>query len=165
MREMEKAKRLRYRAGAAMVCVLGAAILGYVMIGRTNELGLSRAYLYMGGNPDVESLKAATTAAADGFLSQCSTELAKICDGPANAAVDYSLGSRIAALGYRSSYYYHCFDIYLPYSMRSGSGKEFIIVFQLSDATQGNGHNPGKFRVIRAMVIDDQGQVVGSLKD
>ena len=74
--------------------------------------------------------------------------------------LDYSKTSRIRSLGYRSSFYYYCWDIYLPYSLKPNSGAIATVIVQLTDSIPGNRHDPQRFRVIRAISLDGQGKVI-----
>jgi len=127
---------------------------GLISVAPTNELGLSKFDLAMGGQPDVVALRTKTRAAADVYLKQHDAELKAVCQGPYELTVDYSLSRKIRSLDYVSSFYYYCWDIYLPYLLKAQSGNTYTVVVQVSDATKGNKHDPDKFRVIRTMVID-----------
>ena len=124
-----------------------------------NDLGLTKSSLAMGGNPDVEALRANTKTVADAYLAQRKGDLTQACGGPYQIAVNYTLSSKARDLGYRSSFYYFCWDIYLPYSLRTDSGEDFLVLVQLSDRTPGNKHDISNFRVLRAYVIDNANQV------
>ena len=147
--------------------LLTVGIVSYVLIwtSLTNDLGLTRLYLAMGGHPNVDALRANTMAVADAYLEKRKPDLTEICGEPYELAVDFSLSSKIRSLGYRSSFYYYCWDIYRPYTLRGKSGSRYIVVAQLSDATPGNTHDPDRFQVIRAMVIDDKDRVVRTLQE
>ena len=145
----------------AGVTVLAIGILAYVLMsgGPANDLGLTRADLAIGGLPDVEALRAKTKAVADTYLAQHHADLTEACGAPYELTVDYSLSPKVRSLGYRSSFYYYCWDIYLPYSLKTNSGHDYIVLVQLSDGLKGHEHDPDKFRVLRAMVIDNKDQV------
>ena len=127
--------------------------------GPANDLGLTRANLAMGGHPDVEALQASTKTVADAYLAQRHAELARTCGGQYQLAVNYTLTPKVRTLGYRSSFYYFCWDIYLPFSLKTGSGEDYLVLVQLSDRTPGNKHDIKNFRVLRAFVIDSANQV------
>ena len=114
----------------------------------------------MGGRPDLEVLRTNTKAAADAFLTQRKTDLIGEFNGKYELALDYSKSSKIRPLGYRSSFYYYCWDIYLPYSMRANSSDIGTVVVHLSDGIPDYRHDPQKFSVIRATFLDNQGKVI-----
>jgi hypothetical protein len=144
-----------------LALLAGGAIAFAIVISEApdNDLGVSRADLAMGGLPDVEALRANTKVVADAYLAQREPELKGLCGGPYELTVDYTLSSKLRSLGYRSSFYYYCWNIYLPYSMASQSGSTYTVVVQLSDATARHTHSINKFRVIRVMVIDQNDQI------
>ena len=49
---------------------------------------------------------------------------------------------------------------YLPYLVHAQAGSVTMVVVQLSDEVQGCGHDPKKFHVIEAMVLDQQGRII-----
>jgi hypothetical protein len=126
----------------------------------TNDLGLTGLDVVLGGRPDVKALRANTKVAAEAFLNQRKADLIGEAGKKHELALDYSKSSEIRALGYRSSFYYHCWDIYLPYSLRTNSGAIATVIVQLTDSVPGHRHDPQKFRVIRAMSLDGQGKVI-----
>lgn len=113
----------------------------------------------MGGHPDVELLRSNTKTVADAYLAQRHADLAKNCGGAYHMAVDYTLSPRVRKLGYRSSFYYFCWDIYLPYLLKTDSGKDYVVLVQLSDRAKGNKHDPNDFRVLRVFLIDSTNQL------
>lgn len=125
--------------------------------GASNDLGLTRSDLAMGGFPDVRALRAKTKAVADDYLAKHASELKEFCGGPYVLTADYSLTPKIRALGYRSSFYYYCWDIYLPYSLQPNLPGATTVIVQLSDGTKGNSHDPDKFRVLRVIAMDQKG--------
>jgi hypothetical protein len=154
MKELNAKSRWRILV-VGILALISVVILGTVYLFLPNEIGLTRFDLFMGGRPSTRTLRANTLAVADSFL-QTHTNL---YDNSYQPVVDYSKCSKIRALGYRSSFYYFCWDIYLPYSLRAPSGEGGTIIVQLSDAVQGNRHDLQKFQVIRAILADDQGRV------
>lgn len=155
-----KRKRVLVLGGcvAAVAVMVGAYAL--FMAGSVNDLGLTRSDLALGGESNVGMLRERTKSVADAWLEQHADELEMACGGPYEIVVDYSLSRKIRSLGYRSSFYYYCWDIYLPYSLRTQSGKAFTVVVQTSDGIGRYQHAPDKFRVLRVIVIDDQDREV-----
>ena len=127
--------------------------------GIAKDLGLTRSDLARGENPDVAAIQANTKTVADAYLAQRQTDLLRTCGGPYHMTVNYTLTPKVRKLGYRSSFYYFCWDIYLPYSLKSDSGEDYLVLVQLSDRTPGNKHDINNFRVLRAFVIDSTNQV------
>jgi hypothetical protein len=82
--------------------------------GPANDIGLTQSDLAMGGHPDVEALRASIKTVADEYLAQHHANLARTCGGPYHHTVNYTLTPKVRTLGYRSSFYYFCWDIYLP---------------------------------------------------
>lgn len=164
---MNKRKHIIWRLiGGVAILTLGFVAYALLWTSQiTNDLGLTRSDLAIGEHPNVDELRAKTMAVADAYLAQRTPELTEVCGGPYELTVDSALSSKIRSLGYRSSFYYYCWDIYRPYSLQCKSGNRYIVVAQLSDKTPGNTHHPDKFRVIRAMVIDDHDKVVRTLKE
>lgn len=162
---MKKRKKivLAFVAGIAVVVI---GILAYFLwsAGSANDLGLTTMDLAMGAPADVQSLRSKTKSVADAHLAKHQSDLTEACGGPFESSVDYSLSSKIRSLGYRSSFYYYCWDIYLPYSVTTENGSKYIVIVQLSDAVEGNAHDPDKFRVLRMMVVDDKGQTIKTLE-
>jgi len=157
---------MKMRTKAILAIIVGLLVitggLGWYVTsssGSANGLGLSRSDLTMGGHPDVEALRASTKTVADAYLAQRQADLERTCGGPYQLAVNYTLSPRARTLGYRSSFYYFCWDIYLPYSLKTDSEKDYLILIQLSDRTPDNKHDISKFRVLRAYVIDNANKV------
>ena len=48
----------------------------------------------------------------------------------------------------------------MPYLVHAQAGSVTMVVVQLSDEVQGCGHDPKKFHVIEAMVLDQQGRII-----
>jgi len=151
-----KIKRLGLICGITGLVFLIAAIWLF----HPNDLGLAGFDILLGGWPDVEVLRTNTKAVADAFLAQRKADLLGESDDKYKLALDYSKSSKIRSLGYRSSFYYYCWDIYLPYSLRTNSRDIGTIVVQLSDGVPDHRDDPQKFRVIRTMVLDDRGKVI-----
>jgi hypothetical protein len=151
-----KIKRLGLFCGAVGVVILIAAIWLF----HPNDLGLTGFDVLLGGRPEPEALRTNTKAAADLFLAQHKTQLMGESDKNYELALDYSKSSKIRSLGYRSSFYYYCWDVYLPYSLRTDASDNGIVIVQLSDAIPDHRHDPQTFHVIRAMLLDNQGKVI-----
>jgi hypothetical protein len=153
-------------AGICCAVAVAFGLAAYALVSRddSNGLGLTEADLAMGGFPDIEALRAKTKAVADAYLTQHEAELKQLCGGPFQLTSDSSLSSKARALGHRSSFYYYCWDIYLPYSLQPYSGSPYIVLVQLSDGTQGHQHDTDKFRVVRAVVIDEKTQTTRTLE-
>ncbi len=158
-----KTKRLWVLAsGGLLVTIIGTLYLFYpndLSLTGTNDLGLTAIDLAVGGHPQMDLLRTNIKAAADSFLAQRKTDLAESSGGNYELVVDYSKSSKIRSLGYRSSFYYYCWDIYLPYSIGTQSSTTATVLVHLSDATQGNGHDAGRFHVIEVMLLDPQGRI------
>ncbi len=130
---------------------VGAVILiAAIWLFHSNDLGLTGFDVLMGGRSELEELRTNTKVAADFFLAQHKTLLVGESDKKSELALDYSQTSKIRSLGYRSSFYYYCWDVYLPYSLRMNSRDMGTVIVQLSDATPNHHHDPKKFCVIRA---------------
>jgi hypothetical protein len=157
-------KLLRVGIGGVVVVALSIVALALMTFNPSNDLGLSRFDLAIGKVANIETLRAKTKAVADVYLSKHEAELKEICGGTYELTADSSLTPKIRSLGCRSSFYYYCWDIYLPYPMKPNSHSAYIVAVQLSDATQDNTHNPDKFRVLRVMVIDQHHQIVRTLE-
>ena len=160
------AKQKLFWLGIGCIAIVAFGIAAYVLQtrGASNDLGLTRSDLAIGGLPDVEALRAKTKAVTDAYLGQHEAELKELCGGQFQLTSDYSLSPKIRALGYRSSFYYYCWDIYLPYSLQPNSGSAYTVAVQLSDGTKGNTHDPDKFRVLRAIMIDQKDLSTRTLK-
>lgn len=151
-----KIKRLGLICGVAAL----VSLIPTIWLFHANDLGLSGFDVLLGGGPELEALRTNSKAAAEVFLTQHETELIGESDKKYELELDYSKSSKIRSLGYRSSFYYYCWDVYLPYSLRTGASENGIVIVQLSDATAGHNHNPQTFHVIRAMLLDNQGKVI-----
>ncbi|MEO5712321.1 MAG: hypothetical protein ABIT37_02445 [Luteolibacter sp.] len=145
----------------ASVMVIAGCLVWYAVSWAVpaNDLGLIVPDLVMGGHPDVEVLRANTKTVADAYLAQHHADVGQACGGPYQITVNYTLSKKVRTLGYRSSFYYYCWDIYLPYSLKTDSGEEYIVLVQLSDRTNGNKHDLNEFRVLRAFLFDGANQV------
>lgn len=155
-----KRKRVLVLGGCVATVAVMVGAYALFLTSSVNDLGLTRSDLALGGEPDVEMLRERTKRVADAWLEQHRVELATACGGPYEIAVDYSLSRKTGSLGYRSSFYYYCWDIYLPYSLRTQSDKAFTVIVQMSDGVDQYQHAPDKFHVLRSMVIDDKGKLV-----
>ena len=151
-----KIKRFGLICGALGVVISIPAIWLF----HPNDLGLTGFDVLVGGRPELETLRSNTKAAADVFLTQHKTQLIGESDRTSELALDYSKTSKIRSLGYRSSFYYYCWDVYLPYSLRTDATDNGIVIVQLSDAVSAHRHNLQTFQVIRATLLDNQGKVI-----
>jgi hypothetical protein len=144
----------------------GVGLIGIALwsVLAANDLGLTAMDLAIGAPADVQVLRTKTKTVADAHLTHHRIDLTEACGGSYEFASDYSLTPKVRSLGYRSSFYYYCWDIYLPYSVTTEHGRKYMVIVQLSDAVEGNKHDPNKFRVLRMMVIDDKGQTVQTLE-
>ncbi len=162
---MKKNKLFKILIGVAILATVGMITYGLRSMGITNDLGLTRSDLAMGGHSDIEALRTKTTATADFYLSQHGFKLKDVCQEPGELNIDNSLKSKIRSLGYRSSFYYSHWDIYLPYTLKAQSDNPHIFIVQVSDIN-GNIHDSNnKFRVIRVIVIDMNGLIVKQLEN
>ena len=155
-------KRTKWILGLiAGVALIAFWLVGYAMssTGPANDLGLTRSDLALGGHPDVAALRGRTKTVADACLARHHADLERACGGPYHLAVNYSLSRKARTLGYRSSFYYFCWDIYRPYLLKTDSGEDYFVLVQLTDRTEGNKHDPNNFRVLRALLIDSANQV------
>jgi hypothetical protein len=150
-----KIKRIWRIAFAAAFIGISIVVFAALYISHANDLGLTIFDFIIGEVPEMGSLRAATKVAADSFLTRHKTDLADLSD---QLAVDYSKSSMIRSLGYRSEFYYWHWIIYLPYSLHTHSGKTETIVVRLSDATPGYKHDPRRFQVLDAVLLDPQGR-------
>ena len=156
-KKMKKRKWFWLLAGT--ILVIGTGVYLVRSSGTVNDLGLSGSDVRMGGDLDLEILRRKTKAVADAYLAQHDSVFADICKESYTLSVDYSLTPRVISLGYKSSFYYHCWDIYLPYSLKSESGEVYVVAVQTSDSTSEYTHDPNKFHVIRAIVLGHDGSV------
>lgn len=154
------AKRQRRILASGILALVSMVVIGIIYLFFPNDLGLTGFDLFMGGHPKTQTLRANTLAVANSFLQNHTNLYGS--DNAYQPVIDYSKSSKIRALGYRSSFYYYCWDIYLPYSLRAPSGETGTVIVQLSDATQGNGHDPERFRVVRAILTDSHGRVTNT---
>lgn len=151
-----KIKRRGLIYGATGVIILIAAIWLF----HPNDLGLTGFDALMGGRPEMETLRTNSEAAAAVFLTQHKKQMIGESYKKYELVLDYSKSAKIRSLGYRSSFYYYCWDIYLPYSLRTDAGDNGVVIVQLSDSIPDHRHDPQTFHVIRAMLLDDQGKVI-----
>jgi hypothetical protein len=154
-------KRFLAWAGGLTVLVI---LIPVGLLWPSNVLGLSIVEMRMGGNPDVEVLRKNATLSTDAFLAAHTAEIREACRSPYKARVDYSLSRRMRAQGYKSSFYYYCWDVYIPYSLERESGPPFAIFFQVSDSKPGNSHDVSRFHVVRAIVVDANMNELRSIK-
>jgi hypothetical protein len=147
----------------ATVGLIGISAYALWSVIAANDLGLTAMDLAVGAPADMRVLRTQTKTVADAHLAQHRIDLMEACGRSYKLNLDYSLSSKIRSLGYQSSFYYYCWDIYLPYSVTTEQGRKYIVVVQLSDSITGHKHDPNQFRVLRMMAIDDKGQTVQSL--
>lgn len=158
---MKRKKLFLLLTGVILVIMISC---GVVSQGGSNDLGLTRSDMALGDHPDIEALRSKVRAVADSYLAQKVTELKDVCPEPCELSINYSLKQRIRSLGYKSSFYYSHWDIYLPYSLRPQSNKPYIFIVQVGD-TNGDLNDPNnKFSVIRCIIIDQAGSVVKRLE-
>src|SRR5438067_313972 len=113
--------------GGVAAVVFSIVALALLTFNHSNDLGLSRFDLAIGEAANVETLRVKTKAVADVYLAKHEAELKEICGGTYELTADASLTPKIRSFGYRSSFYYYCWDIYLPYSMKPNSNSAYIV--------------------------------------
>jgi hypothetical protein len=150
-----------------LVIVSGTCLIWYALssTGAAKDLGLTRIDMAIGEIEDAELIRTNTKVVADTYLAQHNEDFVRIFGSPYRLSVNYGLTPKVRSLGYRSSFYYFCWDIYLPYSLRTDSGEDFLVLVQLSDRMPGNKHDISNFRVIRAYVIDNANQVKAQINE
>ncbi|MFH1128817.1 MAG: hypothetical protein V1699_05370 [Candidatus Omnitrophota bacterium] len=137
----------------------GVIIYGFSFTVLTNDLGLTKSDLAIGELHDFEALRAKTIKVADSYLSQHAAKFNDICHDSCELKLNYSLKGKIRPFGYRSSFYYSHWNIYLPYST-AGPDNKYIFIVQVADVN-GNINDPNnKFDVVRAIIIDSTGAIV-----
>jgi hypothetical protein len=139
-----------------------AVVVASLLLFKRGDLGVSayELHAFSGQRADEEILKNNTRIAAGDFLIRHKAELMGEAHGRQELVLDYSKSSEIRSMGYRSSFYYHHWNIFLPYTVRSDSGETGVVIVQLSDAVAGMGHDPRKFHVIRALFLDRQDKLI-----
>lgn len=176
---ISKPKESRHRSFAeratrwvlGAIAVLFLACMAAVLVNGSsdekvpNELGLSRSDLKIGGPVNLDDLRSQAEAAAEKYLSEKRSEISGICGGGFTASPDYSLTSSLRKMGYRSSFYYHCWDIYLPFRLRTDSGSPFLAIVQVSDKKDRKDAGFGKFEVLRCIILDESGHRKGQLEN
>jgi len=110
-----------------------------------------------GGPIEIELLKANTERATEKHFLKIADQLKAFCAGSYKLKADYSKVDVLHAMGYKSSFYYFCWDIYLSFDLKTEKGDVFLLVAQLSDQTPGNKHNVSRFHVLRVYIFDDKG--------
>ena len=115
--------KIKRSIASVAVATVGLAVAGGLYLSHTNDLGLTTFDMLIGERPELGMLRTNTQAAADAFLTSHKNELTSPLRGSFNLAVDFSKTSKISSLGYRSSFYYYCWNIYRPYSLRTVSGE------------------------------------------
>lgn len=124
-----------------------------------NELGLARSDMELGRPVTVEVLKERTTRIAEAYLLKHQQDLREALGTDAAPTIEYQKIKDLPKLGYRSSFYYFCWDIYLPFRIETQQGA-YLLVLQLSDRQPGNSHDVEKFRVVREFIHDDKGRLL-----
>lgn len=141
--------------------IAGVAVLtSAIWLFYSNDLGLTGFDILMAGCSDVEELRTNTKAVADAFLAQPKANLIGDFNGKYELALDYSKSAKIRSLGFRSSFYYYCWVVYLPYSLRANSHDVGTVVVKLSDGIPDYRHDPKKFSATGAVLLDNQGKVI-----
>lgn len=157
-----KVKKLWVVCGGGLLVVTAAVVAAAFYLFRPNDLGLTGFDLATGDRPEMDVLRANIKMAADAFLARRKPDLARF-SGTNEFVVDYSKSSKVRSLGYRSSFYYYCWDIYLPYSIRTQSNTAATVLVQLSDAVGDHQHDIAKFHVNQVLLLDQQGHVTQTL--
>ena len=160
---MKKKRLLLIPVGCVILVCAGVLAYAWRFERPANELGLTRQDMAMGQLPNIEALRESTEAVSDPYVAALRPQLNQLCGDILTYKIDYSLTPKIRSLGYRSSFYYYCWNILLPYSVETESREKYILVVQLSDAVQGRKHDPDKFKVIRSTLIDKNDQKVKTL--
>jgi len=154
-----------FRALFAASLVAAIAMQGCKPVDSTDVLGLTTADKRLAEPVDTEILRKNAETAADAYLSTQVDALKEFSKGPYTLAIDYSHVARLRILGYRSSFYYFCWDLYLPYRFHTDSKGTYTLVVQVTDRTPGNKHDINKFRVLRITIIDDLGEVKKTIEN
>jgi len=93
--------------------------------------------------------------------------LERICGGAFESTLDFGLQGWAQALGYRSSFYFYCWNIYVPYAVKS-RGCSYVVLVQLDDRVlqnaTGEQHDIDHFRVVRGVVLDGKGMEIARLE-
>lgn len=147
-----------------IVFLTGIATYGFLSLVKTNDLGLTKSDLATGELSDFEALRTKIMKAADSYLSQHADKLNELCHGSCELRLNYSLKRKIRPFGYRSSFYYSHWNIFLPYSAAEQNNKD-IYILQISDENGNINDLKNKFSVIRVIVIDDSGNVVKQIEE
>jgi len=146
------------------VATLAAGVLGLVVVASAlrapplaRDLGLSRMDLRMGGSPGtaaLQTLQTTTRTLADAHLESLESELTEVCGGSYALTVDDRVSRSLRSMGYRSSFYYTHWDIYLSYTMVCSSGPTYAVVVQVTEIPATGAAGPTGFDVLRSMVIE-----------
>lgn len=128
-------------------------------------LGLSRRDLALGGISDIDILYRKTTAVSQAYLREIREELEQYFGGPYELTESIENVKRIRSLGYESCFYYYCWSVFLPYSLTTSAGAEYLVIVQLDDSTGNYNHCIDKFRVLRVLVLDKDGKTVLSYEE
>lgn len=158
-------RKAAFRALFAASSVAAIAMQGCKPVDATDALGLTTADKRLAEPVDTEILRKNAEAAADAYLSTQIDALKELSKGSYTLTIDYSHVPRLRTLGYRSSYYYFCWDLYLPYRFHTDSKGAYTLVAQVTDRIPGNTHDINKFRVLRITVIDDLGEVKKAIEN
>jgi hypothetical protein len=95
------------------------------------------------------------TAAADVYLAKHAAELNDICQGP----YEVTVGS-LFSLRWRIGWYYYCWTVDVPCSLKAESGQTYTVVVHTWDGIQPNTHDTDHFRALRMKVIDMRGRTI-----
>lgn len=139
--------------------VAAIALQGCERTDVTDVLGLAKADRQLGDPVDVETLRKNAEAAAEEYLATQVEILKDFSKSPYSLTTDYAQVPVIRKLGYKSSFYYFCWDLFLPYRLKTGSGDSYLLIVQVTDRIPGNKHDVSKFRVLHATIIDDRGRM------
>lgn len=149
-----------------LILALGATLAGAVVswFVKTDELGLTASERHF-GNASTATLLTNGRKAAELFLADRRSSISSMIGEEYKMTIDHEQASRIQSLGYRSSFYYHHWIIYLPFKVDTKSGKNLTAVVCLRDALPGHRHDPRHFQVHKFFVIKEDGTILGTIGD
>jgi hypothetical protein len=124
-------------------------------------LGFAPNDIVIGRDTDLKLLRARTKTVADTWLTDHPYSLRPFLTKPDQVAVDYARASWIRSLGCYPSFYYYCWEIYLPCRDPAAPPGDAILLLHLNDSSARHFHDIEKFRVISASVLDRDGRVIG----
>lgn len=133
--------------------------------GSTNELGLSNSDLAHGGPIETQILLERTTKSAETYFTNVADQLRNFADDEYSLKLNLSKVGELRSIGYRSSFYYFCWDIFLPFEFKSKKGDLYLLVAQLSDRTPGNKHDIDQFKVLRIFILDNKGTILQRIEN